>query len=745
MPGRTLRQETVMAVVRFRILVLTVVFPGLAATARAGFPVPEPPIPQRVALADAVVVGTVAKVEEEPVQAFPLLKVPGGPRVSFKMAQVRVDRVLLGPAGRERVRVGVGPGRAMPGFTEGQTGCFFLHEHPEEPFDVLSAGSDFLDSRREEFARAVALAGRCAALLRNTDEELRSPDGDDRLLTAALLIFRFRTARYAYSGLPRTEPVDAEVSRRLLAVLAEGPLSDKAAREPTGRLTLFLRLGLTEEDGWAPPQDLQGIAAAAEKWLADHAATYRIRRYVPEEPMPVHEDQGPPPSEKPTRGGSVVQALETALRRHPWVWLSGVLGCVLALVGFAAYRQAWAEVHRRRAEEALARSLRVRGPAPLAEARGHLACCLRVWPNSARVHFLMAQAARRAGDLDDAARSLRRAEQLGWVKEAVDLERALADVQQGDLERTEPVLVSFVERGHPDKLLILEALVQGSRRTYQLPRALAYLDTWLGAQPDSVRALVWRGETLLLLGRERDALADYRRAVELDPQEDEARLKLAELSLALHRLEDASAHFTDLLNRHPDQAEALLGLARCREEQGDPAGAVNLLDRLLSLQPDHAGALAERGKIALDTGSPRDAEPWLRRAAGVAPFERETLYNLYRCLTANGHTKEADECLAQIKRIDEDRKRLDELKAAVLRAPHDASLRCEMGVLLLRNGQDKEGVRWLQSALREDPGHAATRQALDEYSRRAGAGAGEGVPREQLAPAASPEPAGRPR
>ena len=715
----------------FRTLLLSLVLFGPAATARALIPTPEPPIAERVALADAVIVGTVAGIEEAPVQAFPLLKVRGGPRVSFTVARVRIDRVLLGPAGPGHVRVGVGPGQRMPVLTEGQTGCFFLRQHPEEPFWVLSAGSDYIDSRRTEFGKVLDQVVRCAGLLANPDQGLRSPDGEDRLLTAALLIFRFRTARYAYSGAPRTEPIDAELSRRILAVLGEGSFSHKAAREPTGRLTLFLRLNLTEDDGWTPPRRLPDVAAAAEKWLADHAATYRIRRYVPEEPMPVKADQGPPSPEKQTWGGAAVRGIETAMRRHPWLWLCGVLGCVLALAGYAIYWPVWAEIHCRRAEEALARSLRVKGSAPLAEARSPLACCLRVWPNNGRVHFLMAQAARRAGDLDDAARSLRRAEQAGWVVEAIELEKTLADVQQGDLERAEPVLASFVQRDHPDKLLILEALAQGCRRTYQLPRALAHLDTWLGAQPDSVRALVWRGETLLLLGRVRDALADYRKAVEVDPQEDEARLKVAELFLGFHRPKEARAHFTELLNRHPDQGEALFGLARCRAEQGDTAGAVNLLDRLLSLQPEHSGALAERGKIALDAGSLRDAEQWLRKAAGLAPFERKTLYPLSLCLTANGHTREAEEYRARIRRIDEDRKRLDELRTAIMTTPHDASLRCEMGLILLRNGQDKEGVRWLESALREQPGYGRARQALDDHSRRsAEAGTGASAPKE---------------
>jgi tetratricopeptide (TPR) repeat protein len=616
----------------------------------------------------------------------------------------------------------------MPVLTEGQTGCFFLRQHPEEPFWVVSAGSDYFDSRREEYGKVLEHVGRCGELLANPEAGLRSPDGADRLLTAALLIFRFRTARYAYSGPPRTEPVDAALSRRILAVLAEGSFLEKAAREPTGRLKLFQRLDLTAADGWTSPRRLPEIAAAAEKWLAGHAATYRIRRYIPEEPMPDEASRESPSPEDQTGGSGISPEVETSTRRRPLLWLCGVLACLLPVAGYVVYRHLWAEVHCRRAEEALARSLRVKGLAPLDEARGHLACCLRVWPKNGRVNFLMAQAARRAGDLDEAARCLGRAEQAGWIVEAIDLEKTLTGVQHGNLEQAEPVLASFVQRDHPDKLLILEALVQGCRRTYQLPRALIHLDSWLEAQPDSVRALIWRGETRSLLGRIQDALADYRKAVEIDPEEDEARLKAAELFLVLHRPEEALTHFTELLNRHPDQGDALFGLARCRAERGDTAEAVKLLDRLLSLQPEHSGALAERGKISLEAGNPKDAEQWLRRAARLTPFERATLYMLYRCLNVNGHAKEAEEYWARIQRVDEDRKRLDELRAAIVKAPRDASSRCEMGRILLRNGQDKEGVRWLESALRENPGHAAARKALDDHYRssaEAGTGAGD--------------------
>jgi hypothetical protein len=254
-----------------------------AGPAVAGFPIAPPPVPQRVTLADAIVVGRVVEVEEEPIEAYPLLKIRGGPKVSFQIARVRIESTLRGTVG-EQVRVGVGPGRAMPRLKAGQTGCFFLRKHPEQAFSVLSAESDFIErGKAEQYDKDVALARRCSGLLADTEAGLRSKDADERLLTAAMLIFNYRTVRWAYRRGPKTEPIDAEQSRRILAILAEGPLEDEAARKPMGRVFLFFRLGVTAEDGWKTPRNLKDLPAAVAKWLADHGGTYRIGRYVSDE------------------------------------------------------------------------------------------------------------------------------------------------------------------------------------------------------------------------------------------------------------------------------------------------------------------------------------------------------------------------------------------------------------------------------------------------------------------------------
>jgi tetratricopeptide (TPR) repeat protein len=410
-----------------------------------------------------------------------------------------------------------------------------------------------------------------------------------------------------------------------------------------------------------------------------------------------------------------------SLRRRPWLLLLFALALAAGGLGVrAVYRSVQIELHARAAERHLDQSDLTRRRAHLISARDELAHCLEIAPDNAEFHFLAARTARRLGDGEDASRHLARAGQLGWVPEAIDLEGALEQAQRGDLDEVERVLLSFVERGHPDTALILEALVQGYLTEYQLQRAVAGLDRWLERQPDNTQALLWRGQTWLLLDRRDAALADYRRAVELDPEDDEAAHKLADVLLASHQASMAVPYFQRWRERRPDDPDALLGLARCEVELGRTDEAVVLLDRVLSLDSKHAAALALRGKLAASAGQPVEAERWLSRSLAVAPRERETLFSLYRCLQALDRPNEARECLETIERIDADLERLKQLKTALHRSPGDASLRCEMGRILLRNDQTQEGQRWLESALRIDPRHTAANTALAEHFERAG-------------------------
>jgi tetratricopeptide (TPR) repeat protein len=415
--------------------------------------------------------------------------------------------------------------------------------------------------------------------------------------------------------------------------------------------------------------------------------------------------------------------LASVLRSLRRPWIAFLVLAALAGGGYGvlvASRFLEIELRSRAAERYLEQSDHTQRRANLSLARAELSRCLDLCPDNGRIHFLAGRTARQLGDSEDAERHLSLARKNGWVEEAIDLEQALLRAQQGDLKSVEGVLLSFVQRDHPDKPRILEALARGYLGTYQLFRALACLDRWVEIQPDNPQALLWRGQTLLLLDRHNAALADYRRVVELDSDEDEGGRKLAEVLLSSHQAAEALPYFTRWRERQPSDTEAILGLARCQAELSRTETAIGLLDELLTAEPKQAAALALRGKLALQAGQFTEAERWLRLSLAEAPFERETVFNLAQCLQALDRTEDARKYWTKLERIDADRARLKELRTAIQKAPDDAALRYEMGSILLRNGQDREGLRWLDSALKADPRHGPTHAALADHYEKAG-------------------------
>ena len=61
---------------------------------------------------------------------------------------------------------------------------------------------------------------------------------------------------------------------------------------------------------------------------------------------------------------------------------------------------------------------------------------------------------------------------------------------------------------------------------------------------------------------------------------------------------------------------------------------------------------------------------------------------------------------------------LKEVTKRVAGEPRNPDLRHRAGELMLRNGHEWEGVRWVRSALAVDPNHAPSRKTLDEYYAR---------------------------
>lgn len=338
-----------------------------------------------------------------------------------------------------------------------------------------------------------------------------------------------------------------------------------------------------------------------------------------------------------------------------------------------------------------------------AEARNHLAIPLRTWPNSWRVHLLAARAARLDGDSEEAQQHLSFC-QKKYPNEAESLlEWALLRAQGGELATVEEYLHNELHRGSELTPLIQEALIEGYTRTYRIGLALSGVEDWLRRQPDDTQALFLQGCIWQQVQRPLMALQSYRRAVELDPQRDDARWRLSQCLVKLGFSEEANPHLEYLHRHHPENREMTVELARCLVAQGQSSEAQKLLDTVLADQPDCEIALRERGRLALNTDEIGAAEQWLRQALQLNPNDPQVLQLLSTVLAHQGKEDEAQIFQDRLKKTDADFARLSAICLHELGTrPYDPALYNELGNLLLRLGFQEAGRNWLLLAQQGD-------------------------------------------
>jgi len=358
----------------------------------------------------------------------------------------------------------------------------------------------------------------------------------------------------------------------------------------------------------------------------------------------------------------------------------------------------------------------------LIEARRLLELAVESWPESGEAHFYAGRAARRQGEahLQKAARHIVLAKKYGWVEDHLNLEAALLEVQRGGLKEAEAFLQQELKHGHPESHLILEVLTPAYLLNYHLDQADLCVQRWLKLRPGSPSA--WNCKAILHEKRlqRNQAIEAYTEELRLGPDRHLSRLNLVRLLLDANKPADAVEHLATLVRQGHDSVEVSYETARVYTLEGKQKDATELLGRLLQDSPEHVPSLQLLGKIELAEGKTKEAAVLLRKAADLAPFEPDVLYNLLRCLKQEGNDAAVADCERRLKKCNADLATLRELTRQVQMRPLDPEPRRLTGRVYLDNKQDKEGERWLLSALQVSPTHHATHRDLAEYYARIG-------------------------
>ena len=388
-------------------------------------------------------------------------------------------------------------------------------------------------------------------------------------------------------------------------------------------------------------------------------------------------------------------------------------GWIYARTGFIEPRARW-----RAAQQALERH-------DFSDALEHLKACAKAWPDDVATHFLLARTARRAGKLNEAEKYLFTCEHLSDQQPSAlppdtKLEWALLQAERGKLADVENYLRARLRESHPDSALILETLSWKFMWSGRLKEALSYLDLWLKQQPGDHEALVRRGWVYEHLFNGRGALEDYKAAVAVQPDDDDVRLRVTQLLLSVNQPTDAWEYLEPLLETRPNDTDVRVCLARYQRLVGRSQQAEETLSQVLTVKPGNVEATAELGVLRLEKGNTADAERLLREAYAKEPYNRLVAYSLGQCLERLGKREEVKAIKVSMERHETDVKRLGSLIDEVMKRPYDPSLRYEIGMIFLQNGFRDDGLRWLGTALKADPTHKPTHQALAEYYDRAG-------------------------
>jgi tetratricopeptide (TPR) repeat protein len=162
--------------------------------------------------------------------------------------------------------------------------------------------------------------------------------------------------------------------------------------------------------------------------------------------------------------------------------------------------------------------------------------------------------------------------------------------------------------------------------------ALAWLDEALRANPRGAEARNGRGEILWDRGRCDDALREFRRAVEADPECFPAHLNRMEILIEEFQEHEEALDLGDALLQGtldpPTEAEVYYLKSKALFYLEDLDGALFLLRRAIRKNAEQGMYHGFEGQILFELGRFEDALRSLERARGLEPDSGHTLYHL---------------------------------------------------------------------------------------------------------------------
>jgi tetratricopeptide (TPR) repeat protein len=230
----------------------------------------------------------------------------------------------------------------------------------------------------------------------------------------------------------------------------------------------------------------------------------------------------------------------------------------------------------------------------------------------------------------------------------------------------------------------------------KLEEALAEYGKALEIQPDDPDARNDLGLALFRNGQTDEAIAQYRRALEIKPGDHAAHYNLGLAFFKKGELDEAIAQFQKALELRPDSPDMLLTLGMALSSKGDKAAAVGQYRKALEISPDYEAARYNLGFALSEMGDLDEAIAQYQKVLETDPNYAEARNNLGADLFAKGDLEGA----------------IAQYRAAVKLQPAYTNALFNLGNALVRSGQLDDGIAQYRSALAVNPGYADARLNL---------------------------------
>jgi len=185
----------------------------------------------------------------------------------------------------------------------------------------------------------------------------------------------------------------------------------------------------------------------------------------------------------------------------------------------------------------------------------------------------------------------------------------------------------------------------------ELDRAAEHHYAILEIEPQEQAVRTSLAHLLQLLGRHKEAVWEYEKALCMEPDSWELQMELADQLERMGNTEAAVAHLARLVKQHPEFPDLRLRLGNLHSERGEDRRATDEYDQALAVHPNYLDCHIALARHQLRMGRVEKALVHFQRAMSVNDQNVETYAGLAVALHRLGQEKEAQEMLAAARRI----------------------------------------------------------------------------------------------